>query len=141
MERQKNGVLSIYNNKLKYIKSNQCDNCPKLNELYWYNLVIKKMMAENNQKSILNNTFIISRQNIIDFKRYFNGSDYWILKKITTLKHDVLVITSEYSGILEKMQANGEDMYLLQKYPTDIVLFDSKLILPVLRNCCIRRTR
>ena len=92
MERQKNGVLSIYNNKLKYIKSNQCDNCPKLNELYWYNLVIKKMMAENNQKSILNNTFIISRQNIIDFKRYFNGSDYWILKKITTLKHASLFL-------------------------------------------------
>lgn len=128
MEKQKNGVLSIYNNKLKYIKSEQCDNCSKLNELYWYNLVIKKMMAENNKESILNNTFIVNRQNIIDFKRYFNGSDYWILKKITTPKNEVLVITSEYNGILDKMQANGEDMYLLQKYPTDIVLFDSKLI-------------
>ena len=26
--------MGWYNNKLKYIKSNQCDNCPKLNKLY-----------------------------------------------------------------------------------------------------------
>ena len=128
MEPKPYGVLSKFNNKLKYINSNQCNNCNKLNELYWYNIVIKNLMENNNKQSFLHNTFIVQRNNIINLKKYFKNNQYWIFKKITSKKNDILTITDKFNDIVDILKLNGEDIYILQHYNTNALLYDGKLI-------------
>tara|TARA_Y100000389_G_scaffold204406_1_gene256760 strand:+ start:3469 stop:4551 length:1083 start_codon:yes stop_codon:yes gene_type:complete len=128
MSKRISGELSKFNGKITYRNMEQCDKCKNINELYIYNLVIKHLMKNKNNSDILNNTFIINRNNVLDFKSYFKNYQYWLIKKIMTKKNEALLITNKFNDIIELLKSNGEDMYLLQKYKTDTLLFDSKLI-------------
>lgn len=128
MSKRISGELSKFDGKITWREMEQCDKCKNINELYIYNLVIKYLMKTGDKNNILNNTFIINKDNVLDFKNYFINYQYWLIKKITTKKNEALLITNNFNKVLDLLKANGEDMYLLQKYKTDPLLFDNRLI-------------
>lgn len=140
MSKRISGELSKFNGKITWREMSQCDKCKNINELYIYNLLIKYLMEKGDKQNILNNTFIINKDNVLDFKNYFRNYQYWLVKKITTKKHEALLITSNFNKLLDLLKANGEDMYLLQKYKTDPLLFDNRLIYYRFYILCILRT-